>query len=152
VGAGLQGWFRRLGPGGVVERRVPDDLRFLAPCRAVFVSVEDLGDDAARVLAALRDIVPIVVVTDGRRGATIYDQGAVRHVGVHPANEVAPTGAGDVFATAFLIALARGEDVAAAGAFGAAAASIVVEGVGPAALSRLGETGARYTRMKRGSR
>src|SRR5262249_51256445 len=73
VGAVLQGWFRRLGPGGVVERRVPDDLRSLAPCRAVFVSVEDLGDDAARVLAALRDIVPIVVVTDGPRGATIYE-------------------------------------------------------------------------------
>ncbi len=150
VGAGLQGWFRRLGPGGVVERRVPDDLDFLAPCRAVFVSVEDLGDDAARVLPELRATVPIVVVTDGANGATIHADRTVR-IGVHPADEVDPTGAGDVFATAFLIALARGEDVEASGAFAAAAASIVVEGVGPAALSRLGETHERYTRM-RGSR
>jgi sugar/nucleoside kinase (ribokinase family) len=69
-------------------------------------------------------------------------------VPVHPAAEVDPTGAGDVFATAFLVSLARGDDLAAAGAFGAAAASIVVEGVGPAALSRLGETAARYNRLR----
>jgi 1D-myo-inositol 3-kinase len=148
VGAGLQGWFRRLGPGGVVERRIPDDLGFLAPCRAAFVSVEDLGDDGARVLPALRATVPIVVVTDGPRGATIYAAGGATQIGVYPADEVDPTGAGDVFATAFLIALARGEDVETAGAFGAAAASIVVEGVGPSALCRLGETSARYTRLR----
>ena len=117
----------------------------------MFVSVEDLGDDAARVLPELRAVVPIVVVTDGARGATIHTPRGAQHIGVHPADEVDPTGAGDVFATAFLIALARGEDVEAAGAFGAAAASIVVEAVGPAALSRLGETAERYTRL-RGSR
>ena len=54
-----------------------------------------------------------------------------------------PTGAGDVFAAAFLLALARGDDPVDAARLGAAAASIVVEGRGGDALPRLGETWAR---------
>ena len=149
VGAGLQGWFRRLAGGGVVERRVPDDLGFLAPCRAVFVSLEDLGAAAPAVLPRLRAVVPIVVVTDGRRGATVHAGGDSLHVPVFPAREVDPTGAGDVFAAAFLVALFRGEALATAGRFAAAAASIVIEGMGPSALSRLGEAAARAAALPR---
>src|SRR5262249_35825524 len=134
VGAGLQGWLRRLGPSGVVERHVPADLSFLRPCRAVFCSVEDIGD--APLLPALEQVVPIVVVTDGARGAWIHTGGAVCHIPAYPATEVDPTGAGDVFAAAFLIALARGESLESAGDLAARAAAVVVEDVGPRALAR----------------
>jgi sugar/nucleoside kinase (ribokinase family) len=148
VGAGLQGWFRRLGPGGVVERRIPEDLTFLAPCRIVFLSAEDVGDAKAVVVPKLRSIVPIVVITDGVRGATVFADDTALQVPIYRTREVDPTGAGDVFAAAFLIALHGGEPLAAAARFGAAAASIVVEAVGPSALVRLGETAARAATLQ----
>jgi sugar/nucleoside kinase (ribokinase family) len=148
VGAGLQGWLRRLGPDGDVERHIPADVDFLRPCRAVFASVEDLGD--SDLLGRLTQVAPIVVCTDGPRGAAIHAEGRVLQIAAYPTVEVDPTGAGDVFAAAFLIALARGEDLESAGIFAACAASIVVEAVGPEALSRLGETAARRARYNRG--
>jgi hypothetical protein len=143
VGAGLQGWLRRLDGDGTVRPKPFDDVERFAPCRAVFASDEDFGDDAARLVAMLREVVPIVVVTHGVADAEIYAEGRKLHVPAYPALTVDATGAGDVFATAFLLALARGSDLAAAGAYAACAASIVVEGVGPSALSRLDELPAR---------
>lgn len=136
IGAGLQGWLRRLDEDGKVRRKTLDDVSFLSPCRAVFCSDEDLGDDAALV-TRLRDVVPIVVVTHGAAGADLFVDGRTHHVSACPADEVDPTGAGDVFATAFLIALAQGQDPLAAARHGAACAAVVVEGVGPSALTRL---------------
>jgi len=66
-------------------------------------------------------------------------RGRTRRVGAHPAREVDPTGAGDAFAAAFLLALARGADPADAARLGAAAGSIAVEGEGADALPRLRE-------------
>lgn len=50
------------------------------------------------------------------------------------AREVDPTGAGDVFAAAFLVSLRRREAVATAARFAAAAAAISVEGFGLGAI------------------
>jgi len=147
VGVGLQGWLRRFGPRGVVERYIPEDFGFVAGGHAVFCSVEDLGAAHDRVVADLRARVPIVVVTEGARGSVVHTAGTSRHVPAYPTREVDPTGAGDVFATAFLIALARGESPHTAAIWGASAASIVIEDVGPAALSRIGETAARVERL-----
>lgn len=54
-------------------------------------------------------------------------------------------GGGDVFAAAFLVALARKEELAACGRLAAAAASIVIEGRGASELHRLDEA---YRRAK----
>jgi sugar/nucleoside kinase (ribokinase family) len=132
---GLQGWMRAI-DGGIVRPRSLDVARF-AGCRAAFVSTHDLGDDADRVLPELRAQVPIVVVTHGASGAEVHAGGETRHIAAFPTDEVDPTGAGDVFAAAFLLALARGESPFDAGIYAACAASVVVEGVGPSALSRL---------------
>jgi sugar/nucleoside kinase (ribokinase family) len=59
-----------------------------------------------------------------------------------------PTGAGDVFAAAMLLALAAGQAPADAARLGAAAASIVVEGVGGEALGRIGEAWERRRRVR----
>ena len=58
-----------------------------------------------------------------------------------------PTGAGDVFAAAMLLALARGDDPVSAARLGAAAASIVVEGRGGETLARVGEAWERVARV-----
>jgi sugar/nucleoside kinase (ribokinase family) len=52
---------------------------------------------------------------------------------------VDPTGAGDTFATAFLIRLHETGDVAEAARFGGAAASVSVGGVGAAAMPERAE-------------
>jgi sugar/nucleoside kinase (ribokinase family) len=145
VGAGLQGWLRRLGPGGVVERHIPDDLTFLAPCAVVFLSVEDIGP-ATDLVPRLRALVPLVIVTHGARGATIHSRGGSEHVRAYPTQEIDPTGAGDVFATGFLIALGAGEAPRNAAIMGSCAASLVVEAVGAAALTRIAETAGRVAR------
>ena len=101
----------------------------------------------ADVVARLTALVPIVVVTDGANGAAVHAGGAVQRIPAYATREVEPTGAGDVFAAAFLIALARGESVRSAGIFAACAASIAIEGIGPSSLHRLGETDERRNRL-----
>ena len=74
-------------------------------------------------------------------------RGRTRRVGAYPTREVDPTGAGDVFAAAMLLALSRGADPVDAARHGAAAASVVVEGVGGEALPRVGEAPGRAARV-----
>jgi sugar/nucleoside kinase (ribokinase family) len=141
LAAGLQGWLRAVSAGGSVTRRDLDPAMF-APCHVVFASSEDLGDAADDLIPRLCAVAQIVIVTEAERGARVYLEGRRHRVRAHPAREVDPTGAGDVFAAAFLVALAKREPPLAAGVVAACAASIAVEGEGPgalAALPRLGE-------------
>jgi len=72
----------------------------------------------------------------------VYHQGQVRHFPTRPAHEVDPTGAGDVFAAAFLIRLREtaqsptGEDPWEAARFANVVASFSVEGPGVSAIPR----------------
>jgi sugar/nucleoside kinase (ribokinase family) len=74
--------------------------------------------------------VPIAVVTAGRTGALLYVNGDRYEVRPRPAREVDPTGAGDVFAAAFLARYRRDGDPWDAAEAAACAASLSVEGVG----------------------
>lgn len=134
---GLQGWLREPDAFGLVHLLPLAEAHIFAGCRAAFVSAEDLGEDLRRVLPLLREVLPLLVVTHGAAGADLHLGPVTHHIAPCPAAEVDPTGAGDVFATAFLLAMARGESPFFAGSYAACAASIVVEGVGPSALSRL---------------
>jgi sugar/nucleoside kinase (ribokinase family) len=110
-----------------------------------------VGEDEARgdpeLVARLVADVPVVAFTHGARGCELFAGGRRRRIGVHPADEVDPTGAGDAFAAAFFLALARGADPVEAARLGAAAGSIVVEGRGGEALPRVGEAWARAGRV-----
>lgn len=143
VGLGAQGLVRRVGDAGRVEQpRWEPDAAALAGVDVVFLGEDDLrgqGDLVAR----LAPLVPTVVVTRGARGCEVLAGGRIARVGVHPAREVDPVGAGDVFAAGFLVGRARGLAPVDAARLGAAAASIVVEGIAGAALDRVGEAEAR---------
>ena len=74
------------------------------------------------------------VFTRGYRGADVHCRGERRQIDAFPANAVDVTGAGDVFAAAFLIRLGESDDVWDATRFAACAASFVVEAEGIEAM------------------
>jgi sugar/nucleoside kinase (ribokinase family) len=99
----------------------------------LILSEEDLGDDR-EALANYIASVPVVVLTTGWRGATLYQGGQGSAIPPRPAREVDPTGAGDVFAAAFLIRWQETGDPLAAARFANVAASFSVEGPGLTAI------------------
>lgn len=74
--------------------------------------------------------VPLLVATDGRDGATLFERGTATRFSAYPATEVDPTGAGDVFAAALLAHLYQHRDPHAAMDFANCVASLSVESPG----------------------
>ncbi len=142
-GLGVQGWVRRLEPDGSVSQPRWDP----APEELAGIDAAVLGEDdvpgQGDLVGRLARHIPVVAFTHGRRGCEVIVLGRTWRVGVHPAREVDPTGAGDVFSAGFFLALAGGAEPTDAARLGAAAASVCVEGVGPSALVRVGEARAR---------
>lgn len=136
VCAGLQGWLRRPGPGGVVEPALGGEaIDPPANLRAAVLSEED-HPDAETIATALAKRGLVVALTRGARGSTLLAEGTRREIPPAPAREVDPTGAGDVFGVVLALALARGARPEEAARSAAAAAARVVEGPGLGTLSR----------------
>jgi len=134
VGAMAQGWLRETDAQGTVSPRGwVDPQRDLSGVHACFLAEQDLPD-AARAAQDLLAFVPIVALTRGWEGLRLYTRDGVRDVCSLPRAEVDPTGAGDVFAASFLVRYHETNDMLEAAAFGACAASCVVEGLGTTSL------------------
>jgi len=110
IGLTPQGWMRSWDAQGVVSpiAWTPSDA-LLARADAVILSQEDVGGDWA-VVEALACRTRLVVLTAGWQGATVYTAGQVRSFEAPTVQEIDPTGAGDIFAAAFLSALAQTHD------------------------------------------
>ena len=83
------------------------------------------------VFGALKEAAPHVVMTKGADGARIYYEGEESHIDAVPAEAVDDTGAGDIFAGAFLYGINRGKSGTAAGALACELASRIVSQLGP---------------------
>lgn len=138
VGVGAQGWLRETGPDTAVRALPPeewDDQPILRFATALFLSNEDIPPEAsATALQHWGEMVPTVAFTRGYDGTDIVHGGDRRHIDAFPATAVDPTGAGDVFASAFLIRFKECGDVWDAARFAACAASFAVEGEGTATI------------------
>lgn len=136
VGVTPQGWLRAWDaplPAPVRPapwRPAPALLRHVD---LMVLSIEDVGGDEAMARHYAR-LCPLVAVTRGAAGATLYVAGEPRPVPPFPAVERDPTGAGDVFAAALLLRLWETGDALAAATYASAAAACAVEGHGLAAL------------------
>jgi sugar/nucleoside kinase (ribokinase family) len=135
-----QGWFRSWDETGYVTLGDWSGAERLLPhLTALVLSDEDVSGDPA-CIQRFAAMTRTLVVTQGAHGATVYHQGEVRHFPTRPAHEVDPTGAGDVFAAAFLIRLREtaqapgGEDPWDAARFANVVGSFSVEGLGPYAI------------------
>ncbi|MGC8872957.1 MAG: PfkB family carbohydrate kinase [Chloroflexia bacterium] len=134
VGACLQGWLRAWDATGHVRWTPWRDAARWLPCfDAAFLSLEDLGGQRARV-RALASCAHLLVLTEGAQGATLFQEGRPLPVPAFPVAEVDPTGAGDVFAAAFLIRYAEGATPFQAARFAAATAALSVQGPGVEAV------------------
>jgi 1D-myo-inositol 3-kinase len=135
MGIGAQGWLRRVGRDTRVRPVMPADFhvhRMLRHARALFLSDEDIPPgEAPPALTYWSDLVQIIGFTRGYGGADVCVRGHWRHIDAFPAHAVVDqTGAGDIFAAAFLIRLWESGDAWKATRFATCAASFIVEGEG----------------------
>jgi sugar/nucleoside kinase (ribokinase family) len=129
TGASAQGWLRQIGGDQQVRRTSWRDEPFWTGCQTLFVSIEDLAGEDSALYGWTRD-VEVVVVTSDRKGARVHADGAWRAIDAYPAAEVDPTGAGDVFAAAFLVRYHETSDWKESTRFASAAAACSVEAIG----------------------
>ncbi|HET7295172.1 MAG TPA: PfkB family carbohydrate kinase [Vicinamibacteria bacterium] len=149
VGATAQGWLRRFeSDGAVTFREWSAPGRDLEGVHALFFSEKDIPD-AERAARRFLDHVPLVALTRGWRGLTLFTREGARDVPGLPRQEVDPTGAGDVLAAAFLVRYHETHDPLEAAAFGACAASCVVEAVGTTGLGDRAEVSRRLSLRER---
>ncbi len=100
----LQGWLRDWDDAGLVHPApLPETDQDGTLDGTAFLSIEDLGFDRSG-LDSIRGLFPDLVLTTGKLGAELYTKNEMQLVPTEPAREVDPTGAGDIFATAFIIA------------------------------------------------
>lgn len=102
VGVGPQGWLRRWDEHGRVSPTAWDDAPAVLPLAAVtFLSEEDLLVPA--MLDEYRRLARVLVLTQGERGCTVFCHGEARSFAAPAVEVVDPTGAGDIFAAAYLV-------------------------------------------------
>lgn len=134
IGVTPQGWLRQWDAAGHVRPgRWANAAAFLARADIVVLSREDVSGDQAYI-AELASQARLLVITDGWHGATVYQKGGSWQVPPRPASEVDPTGAGDVFTTAFLVRFAETRDALIAARFANVVASMSVEAPGMDAI------------------
>lgn len=99
----LQGWMRDWDTAGrVFPAELPDISLARAHDLAAFLSIEDLGYDRSS-LPELTSLFPLLLLTLGDQGAELHQGQSVEQVDPIPARETDPTGAGDIFAGAFMV-------------------------------------------------
>ena len=140
-----QGWMRTWDTSGLI-RPAPwaAAARVLAWADVLVMSLEDVGNDE-EILMGYVEPARLAVVTAGTEGATLYERG--RRTGWVPSYRAQPidfTGAGDVFAAAFLVGYQETGDPRRAAAFAHAAAAFAIEGRGTTGIAPRAAVDARH--------
>jgi 1D-myo-inositol 3-kinase len=159
LGATPQGWLRQWASDGQVSPTAWAAAAEVLPhLHALILSREDLiahngGNHQDDQIEALLDewtrMTPALVLTEGAQGATLYADGRTRHFPAFPTAEVDPTGAGDVFAAAFLTQYALAQDINTAVRFANCVASFAVEQPGTAGIPTPQQVVTRLQRRQR---
>lgn len=102
IGLTPQGWLRAWDDTGrIYARPWPAAPTVLPLATVIILSEEDLtGPD---MLAEYRHYASLLVLTQGPAGCTIFCQDETRQIPAPAVTELNPTGAGDIFAAAFLV-------------------------------------------------
>jgi sugar/nucleoside kinase (ribokinase family) len=134
LGLTPQGWLRRWDADGRVWANAwKYGEQPLRQAGAVILSVEDVAGDEDQI-ESLASICPLLVVTEGAAGARLYWNGDLRHFSAPVVPELDATGAGDIFAAAFLVRLRATRDPWEAARFAVRLASASVTRPGLAGI------------------
>ena len=155
IAATPQGWLRRWDEDGRVWPTPWVTAEYMLPLLDVLIlSHDDLlpfadghRSEADAILSSWSLQVPLLVATDGQYGATLFQHGITRHFPAYTAHEVDLTGAGDVFAAAFLVHFYRHGDPYTAVDFANCVSSLSIEHEG---ITGIPSMEAVNERMKRG--
>lgn len=130
VGVTLQGWLRGRDAESNVTFCPHEEVEpWLPYVDVVVLSLADVQGDSNRLLRYVT-AAKIGVETLGPEGCRLYMGDEVIFVPTTPQPEVDPTGAGDIFAAAFLTHYRGNEDPVAAARFANACASLSLQAVG----------------------
>ena len=161
LGATPQGWLRQWASDGQVSPTAWASAAEVLPhLHALILSREDLiahnggnqHDQIETLLRAWTRMTPALVLTEGAQGATLHSDGRSRHFHAFPTTQVDPTGAGAVFAAAFLIQYALAQDANAAMRFANCVASFAVEQPGAAGIPTPQQVATRLRSRRAASR
>jgi len=134
LGVTAQGWMRQWDGEGRVGTRVWEEAEEILPLVDVLVfSYEDVAHDLTLV-RKYTSLAKITAVTHGRAGAIVCCDAGSEWLPAYQAREADPTGAGDVFAAAYLIALEETGDPFEAARFANCTASWSIEGEATSAI------------------
>ena len=130
LGVTPQGWLRSWDERGFVRRSAWEHAEeILSTVDVVILSQEDL-DGGLAACASLAGSARLLVATQGAQGCTVFERERSWPVAGFPAPEVDATGAGDVFAAAFLIDMLNHGDPITAARYANCVASFSVEAIG----------------------
>ena len=130
VGITPQGWMRQWDSRGHISKGPWEGAEdVLRKADAAVMSIEDVQGNWD-IIKRWSEIVPVLAVTQGPRGATVFANGRSEQVPAEQVTEVDPTGAGDVFAAAFFINLQRTGDPLYSAALANRLAAVSVTRVG----------------------
>jgi hypothetical protein len=127
IGVTPQGWMRQWDDEGQVSPvawTAPEKV--LPFAKALVLSEEDVGGDMALIQKYV-ELTEVVVLTAGWKGSAVYHRGQKRYFPAREVSEVDPTGAGDVYAAAYLVRLEETSDPWEAAHFANCVASFSVE-------------------------
>ncbi|HUT17375.1 MAG TPA: PfkB family carbohydrate kinase [Acidobacteriota bacterium] len=133
-----QGLLRRFGKTGNVTSRASVDKRLFSLINIYKSSLDEISaltshSDLKSAIKAVHDFgVETVIVTLGAKGAVLSVMGTLYNIPACSSRVfVDPTGAGDAFIGGFLTEYIRQKDSLWCACVGSAAASLVIEGIGP---------------------
>ncbi len=79
----------------------------------------------------LREMVDVLIITQGKHGSEIYTEGTIRHVDIFPTDDILdPTGVGDAYRAGLLRGIAAGLPLELSAQMGSLSAAYVLEQVG----------------------
>jgi sugar/nucleoside kinase (ribokinase family) len=119
----------------------------LARAQALFLSEDDVAGWEEYALG-LYQHVPLGALTLAARGAILFINGERHPIPAAPAVEIEPTGAGDVFAAAFLIRYNATGDPFEAASFAAVAGALTVEDDGIAGVPSRDQLVSRWRELQ----
>ncbi len=130
IGLVLQGYFRSWDQYGAVTAQAFPPPSPIPRSSVAALAIASYDELTAGQAGAWNDVADVVVRTRGSEGAELYCAGESRSISTPSAKEIDPTGAGDVWAAAYLIHLRETGDINVAARFASAAASLSVTGIG----------------------